>query len=206
MPRIDVVRRDAEPGIDDHHPPRLAPGRPAREPQRYYPLADPFHEHGAAAYQGRNVAPDAGADLHQRARRQVQVPHGVQSTQNGRRVRATPAQAAADGNPFVNPYPGAAPPPRRPLQSCRSLRCQVVAGRETARQFVAGHTPNIHLGLDAGPSFPYGHRVAQRHRDDHATDRVVAVRPFAKDFQTEVDLGPRSECDPVGPTRHDACV
>src|SRR5438094_551889 len=162
-------------------------------------LAPPATQHSPPAKEKGNIGTEARRQLE--TRRRVQAVPGEAFESQDRRcgVAASTPEAASNRNPLLQSNLDGAPEFARPLPEPAGLMDQVPWARRDGS--VIAHDPDV---LTCPASSPAGgspqqnlQAVVQRHRLIDSQDFVVAVRPLAKDFQTQVDLGEGADSDGV---------
>ena len=162
-------------------------------------LAPPATQHSPPAQKERHVGTEARRQLE--TRRRVQAVPGEAFESQDRRcgVAASAPEAASNRNPLLQSNLDCASEFARPLPELAGLMDQVLWPRRN-RSVIAGDLDALACpaGSPAG-GFPQQNleAVVQRHRLIDSLDFVVAVRPLAEDFQTQVDLGEGADSDGV---------
>ena len=162
-------------------------------------LAPPATQHSPPAQKEGHVRAEARRQLETRRRVQTVASEAFESQDRRRGVAASAPEAASNRNPFLQSNFDRVSEFARPLPEPAGLMDQVLWPRRNGS--VIADDPDV-LACPAGSpagGFPQQDlkAVVQRHRLIDSLDFVVAVRPLAKDFQTQVNLGEGADSDGV---------
>ena len=162
-------------------------------------LAPPATQHSPPAQKEGHVGTEARRQLETRRRIQAVPGEAFESQDRRCGVAASAPEAASNRNPFLQSNLDCVSELARPPPESASLMDQVLWPRRNGS--VLADDLDV-LACPAGSpagGFPQQDlkAVVQRHRLIDSLDFVVAVRPLAKDFQTQVNLGEGADSDGV---------